>query len=91
MSARPLNTAQIPREVIDDLVANFGLRRVLFAVLTRIFRRTRPPDPRGLLRLARQPGVDELSDHLRRDLGLPPDNSRTIKVDLLTGFYGRHM
>ena len=44
MNALPIENAQTPREVIDDLVASFGLRRVLLAVITRVFRRTRPPD-----------------------------------------------
>ncbi|WP_341367530.1 hypothetical protein [Yoonia sp. BS5-3] len=83
MNALPLDTSQTPREVIDDLVASFGLRRVLLAVLTRVFRRSRPPDAPSFPNLHWQPDVDNLSAHLRQDLGLPPETN-TFLVDHIT-------
>ena len=91
MNALPIENAQTPREVIDDLVASFGLRRVLLAVITRVFRRTRPPDSPSFPNLRRQPGVDTLSEHLRRDLGLPPDTGRAFRIDLITHRRGGYL
>ena len=91
MNALPLENAQNPREVIDDLVANFGLRRVLLAVITWSFRRTRPPDSPSFPNLRQQPGVDNLSEHLRRDLGLPPDTGSTFRIDLITHRLGGYL
>jgi len=90
MNALPLDTNHTPREVIDDLVANFGFRRVLLAVLTQIFKRSQPPDVGPFPRLETQGGVDGLSDHLRKDLGLPPNANRRLDVDLISinrGFF----
>jgi len=84
MNALPLNTPHTPREVIDDLIANFGFRRVFLAILSRMVRRSRPPDTAPFPELARQAKVDGLSDHLRRDLGLPPNNNRRIEIDLIS-------
>lgn len=84
MNALPLDNSHNPREVVADLVASFGFRRVLLAVLSQVFRRTRPPDPESFPELRKQPGLDTLSNHLRKDLGLPPDNSRTIHIDPVT-------
>ena len=90
MNALPLDTNHTPREVIDDLVANFGFRRVLLAVLTQVFKRSQPPDAGPFPRLEAQDGVDGLSDHLRKDLGLPPNANRRLDVDLISinrGFF----
>lgn len=84
MNALPLDTNQTPRAVIDDLVANFGMRRVLLAVLTRVFRRSRPPDTGPFPMLAAQTNIDGLSDHLRKDLGLPPNANRRVEIDLIS-------
>lgn len=91
MNALPLDNAQTPGEIIDDLVASFGARRVLMAVITRVFRRTRPPDSRSFPKLRWQPGVEDLSDHLRKDLGLPPDTGRVFMVDQITISRGGYM
>lgn len=55
------------RYSIDDAVANYGVPRVLFAVLRAVLR----PPPRR----PRRPSDLMLSAHLRRDLGLPPIES----------------
>lgn len=83
MNALPLKNVQTPADVIDDLVASFGFRRVALAVIARIFRRTRPPDSATFPELVWQPGVDHLSDHLRRDLGLDPNHGRKFHVDTI--------
>jgi hypothetical protein len=83
MNALPIENAQTPGDVIDELVASFGFRRVALAVIARIFRRTRPPDSVTFPALVRQPGVEHLSDHLRRDLGLEPDHGCKFHVDLI--------
>lgn len=84
MNALPLNNPKNPKEIIDELVASVGLRRVLLAVLTQVFRRTRPPDSASFPTLHKQPGLESLSDHLRKDLGLPPDTGRTTIIDPIT-------
>lgn len=83
MNALPLENTRKPGDAIDELVASFGFRRVAFAVIARIFRRTRPPDSASFPTLAWQPGVEHLSEHLRRDLGLEPDHGREFHVDLI--------
>ncbi len=72
MNAYPLKNGRTPGEVIDDLIADYGFRKVLFALAGRIIKRTRPPDTLPAPRLADQRGVDRLDDHVRRDIGLPP-------------------
>ncbi len=81
MNALPLKNPTPLAEVVDDLVANFGLRRVLLAVAARLFRNQHPPDSLSFPKLGRQPGVETLSDHLRQDLGLPPDMHHRIHID----------
>jgi hypothetical protein len=48
---------------VERLVAEHGVRAVMAAVMLRLVRRQ--PAPAG-------PAVGQLSDHLRRDIGLPP-------------------
>ncbi|MEL6682491.1 MAG: hypothetical protein AAFQ09_07575 [Pseudomonadota bacterium] len=81
MNALPLKNHQPLAEVVDDLVANFGLRRVVLAVAARLFRKQHPPDSQNFPQLSRQVGVDALSDHLRQDLGLPPEMNRKVHID----------
>lgn len=81
MNALPLKNPTPLAEVVDDLVANFGLRRVLLAVAARLFRKQHPPDSLSFPKLGRQPGIETLSDHLRQDLGLPPDMHHRIHID----------
>ena len=81
MNALPLKNPTPLAEVVDDLVANFGLRRVLLAVAARLFRKQHPPDSLSFPKLGRQPGIETLSDHLRQDLGLPPDMHHRIHTD----------
>ncbi|GHF00812.1 hypothetical protein GCM10016455_22300 [Aliiroseovarius zhejiangensis] len=50
-------------DLIDDLVARHGMWRVVRVLIARI------ASPR-----ARRPLTDNLSDHLRRDIGLPPSH-----------------
>ncbi|MCK0122279.1 MAG: hypothetical protein ABJO29_10285 [Yoonia sp.] len=80
MNALPIKTPT-PQEIIDDLVAEFGIKKVVLATVARLFKRTRPPD----LAVEKQPGVDGLSDRMRADIGLPPqDHAQQFKIDLIT-------
>jgi hypothetical protein len=81
MSTLPLKNPQTLGAVVDELVANFGLRRVFLAVAARLFRKQHPPDSKSFPKLAQQPGVDHLTDHLRRDLGLQPDTHHIVRID----------
>ena len=64
MNALNLRSAREIRAPIDQLIQTYGLFPVVAALIRAAFRRkkTRPPP----IRLA------DLSDHLRRDIGLPP-------------------
>ncbi|SPF77385.1 hypothetical protein ALP8811_02412 [Aliiroseovarius pelagivivens] len=48
-------------ELLDDLIANHGAIRVVRALAMRL-----------VSQRVRRPQADNLSDHLRRDVGLPP-------------------
>ncbi|MCK0142615.1 hypothetical protein [Aliiroseovarius sp. F20344] len=50
-------------DLLDDLIADHGTLRVLRALALRI-----------MSGRTRRPQVDHLSDHLRRDVGLPPSH-----------------
>jgi hypothetical protein len=80
MNALPVKNPT-PQEIIDDLIADVGILKVLFATVARMFKRTRPPDSATFPGIARQPGVDELNDHLRADVGLPPKEAGRIRID----------
>ena len=64
MNALNLRSAREIRAPIDQLIQTYGLFPVVAALIRAAFRRkkTRPPP----IRLA------DLSDHLRRDIGLAP-------------------
>ncbi len=83
MNALPMKNPQPLGAVVDELVANFGLRQVLLAVAARLFRKQHPPDSGTFPKLVKQPGVDRLSDHLRADLGLQPDTHHRMHIDPL--------
>lgn len=59
----PTLPAASDSERLDAVIREFGAIRVLRAALSALYR-----DRRRL----RQYGVDALSDHVRRDIGLPP-------------------
>jgi hypothetical protein len=48
-------------DLLDDLIADHGAMRVLRALAMRLVARS-----------VRRPRADHLSEHLRRDVGLPP-------------------
>ncbi len=81
MNALPMKNPQPLGALVDDLVAHFGLRRVLLAVAARLFRKQHPPDSPTFRKLGKQPGVDQLSNHLRADLGLQPDAHHRLHID----------
>ncbi len=83
MNALPLDNSHTPRDVIDDLIANFGFRRVFLAVLARMFKRSRPPDALEFKGLYSHSNADVLCDHLRKDIGLPPNTKRKLEIDLI--------
>lgn len=84
MNALPIQTIRPPRDVIDELVTNFGIRQVLLAVIKRMFKRSRPPDADELHRALSRARVEGLSDHLRKDMGLPPDTQHRFEVELIS-------
>ncbi len=71
MNALPLKPGQNPADILDDLIANHGLRAVLLALMGKLVKRTRPPDTTGDLARLDHPDLDLLPDHLRADIGLP--------------------
>lgn len=77
MNALPTKPAT-PKEIIDDLVADVGILKVVFVTIARAFKRTRPPNYKPL------PGVETLNDHLRADIGLPPREDHRAQVDRIT-------
>ena len=89
MNALPLKQGPHLSEVVDGLIADFGLRRVLLALMARIVKRTRPPDTTSRHSLAAQPGVEWLDDRVRADIGLPPKEVRP-NIGLLDGYSSRH-
>lgn len=89
MNALPLKPQTPLSEVVDGLVADFGAKRVFLAIVARLIKRTRPPDTTGLPSLKAQPGVEDLPDSVRADIGLPPKRAR-VNPDLLAGYVSRH-
>ena len=77
MNALPVKDRKFPSEIIDELIADYGFRKVALALVKRIMPRSRPPDARRAV-----PKVGVMSDHLRRDLGLPPEDKPLAYVDL---------
>jgi hypothetical protein len=81
MNALPIKQNHSPHDVIDTLIADFGVKPVLLALAARLFRR-RPVTPAAHFPgLEHQPGIDHLGDHLRADLGLPPKADTAPLVD----------
>jgi hypothetical protein len=80
MNALPIKTPT-PQDIIDELVAEFGIKKVVLATIARLFKRTRPPDA---VLIEKQPGIDELSDRMRADIGLPPqEQGPPVQIDLI--------
>lgn len=88
MNALPVKNGPSLGELVDELIANFGGRRVFLAIARRLLKRTRPPDPTGLA-LRDQPGVELLDDRVRADIGLPPKR-KGPDLDILAGYSSRH-
>lgn len=82
MNALPLKNRREPSEIIDDLIADHGFVRVIWALVGGVGRRSRPPDRIYTDEIIDTPRIDLLSDHLRRDLGLPPEGAPKACVDL---------
>lgn len=80
MNALPIKH-QSPHDVIDNLIADFGIKPVLLAVAARLFRRKPARVSGEFPNLENQPGIAYLDDHLRADLGLPPKADRSPLVD----------
>ncbi len=81
MNALPLKHTKSPHEVIDALIADFGLKPVLMAFASRLLRRKTVLVSNEYPNLENQPGVAHLDDHLRADLGLPPKGDQSPLVD----------
>lgn len=78
MNALPIKSHVSPHVAVDQLIADHGFGRIALAVVARIFRRSRPPDARPPQKLRHY----HLTEHLRRDLGLPPDDRPGTHADL---------
>ncbi|MEM9583814.1 MAG: hypothetical protein AAGA08_11925 [Pseudomonadota bacterium] len=89
MNALPLKNISTPQEVIDDLIADFGFRKVFLAIFARILRGTRPPDAIAVEKLVKNGALDHLPNDLRADIGLPP-KQRSDHLHLLDGYSSRH-
>ncbi len=89
MNALPLKNISTPQEVIDDLIADFGFRKVFLAIFARILRGTRPPDAAEVKTLEYHKDLDHLPDSVRADIGLPP-KKRDDRLHLLDGYSSRH-
>lgn len=88
MTSLPIKKTQSPHAVIDGLIADFGLKSVLLAIAGRILRGRKTTDSADFPGLIHQRGVDQLSDHLRRDMGLPHDIGRKITIDPIVSMRG---
>jgi len=66
MNAIPVDNRP-PDIAVRDLIDRHGLRPILIAVLGLALHRGHDPAPRR---------AEALSDHLRRDIGLPPATER---------------
>lgn len=75
MNTLPVKTPT-PQEIIDDLVSEFGIKRIVFVNIARLLKRPRPPDL-----TPRHPDVEGLDNRLRADIGLPPLEGKRIYVD----------
>lgn len=84
MNALPIHTGRPPRDVIDELIASFGVRPVLFAVIKRMFKRSRPPDIEAHRLALSRARIEGLSDRLRKDVGLPPETPHRFEVHLIS-------
>ncbi len=69
----------VPQDHIEWLVARYGWRQMALAILSHALRRSRIG-----LQSARRPqlGRPPQTDHLRRDIGLPPEPRSTRYWDL---------
>ena len=67
-----------PKEIIDDLVADVGIVKVVFVTISRAFKRTRPPNCKP------SPEAEMLSDRMRADIGLPPREDNSHKIYMIT-------
>lgn len=79
MNALPVKTPSA-QELVDNLIAEIGFGRVAMATVTRIFRRTRPPDitPSASAQI---PDIYGMSAHMRADIGLRPEAREPVRLD----------
>jgi len=82
MNALPIEPNTSLKDTLEDLISDYGLRHVVLALLSRLAKRTRPPDIKVGPKVKDAPQLDLLNDHLRADLGLPPAERNKAYVDL---------
>lgn len=82
MNALPIKNRPSPHVIIDELIADYGLRTVFLTIVSRLVKRTRPPDPRKEARGLSRGELNLFDNHLRRDLGLPPAQEHRLQIDL---------
>lgn len=79
MNAQLTGPTRPIREVLDPIIADYGIKQVMLAVLGRLARRPRPPDDALQKRHKR---LIPLDNHLRQDIGLPPLPKPSVYLDL---------
>jgi len=84
MNSVPVKHYENPRDVLDNLIADVGLKTVVLTLLSRVLKLHKAGNTVNAPELAKQPGVDQLSDHLRQDMGLPPNEKRNLIIDPVT-------
>ena len=83
MNALPLKSGRTPQAVIDELVADFGFKQVFLAVAARVFRKSGPAKKDQASQRENLLKVENMDDHLRFDLGLPPSSDNKLFTDPL--------
>ncbi len=87
MNAVPLKPGQSLADVMDELIASYGLKGVVLTLAAKMLKRTRPPDIEADLDLRGQPELDLMPDRLRADIGLAPKPKPNPYVLLGTAVY----
>ncbi len=87
MNAVPLKPGPSLADVMDELIASYGVRGVMLALAAKMVKRTRPPDTKADLALRGQPELDLMPDRLRADIGLEPKPKQCPYVLLGTSMH----
>ncbi|MEP4125331.1 MAG: hypothetical protein ABJL98_11505 [Lentilitoribacter sp.] len=77
MNTMPVKKNTQLNEAVEELFASYGTMTVLFEVTARLFRKFHPPDTASV------PNLDTfgMSDHMRKDIGLPPKSDSPQRIN----------